>query len=132
MRQHLNIREHSWRANAPLILIVALKSPRLPRYTFPFLNKLLPFLTESPRGCFGRWSGMGNLGSFATSQGLMRLHPAHIGSAEAARGDYLERNRPVRIAAWWISGSFPWWSLRGGGATMRDCGEEATMAPAGT
>ena len=33
MRQHLNIREHSWRGNAPLILIVALKSPRLPRYS---------------------------------------------------------------------------------------------------
>ena len=86
---------------------------------------------------------MGNLGSFSTSQGLMRLHPAHIGSAEAARGDYLERNRQVWIAqilelrvdqptpAWWTLDHFRGGSLRGGGATMRDCGE-ATMAPAGT
>jgi hypothetical protein len=85
----------------------------------------------------------GEPGSFATSQGLMLLHPAHIGLAEAARGDYLERNRRVRIArilelrvdqptpAWWTLDHFRSGSLRGGGATMRDCGE-ATMAPAGT
>ena len=81
------------------------KIPPCCRQAFPFPNKLLPFLTESPRGCFWAVERHGEPGLLRHQPRPDAASPAHIGPAEAARGGYLERNRRVRIACmvdFWI------------------------------